>query len=375
MINLLTGMLKPDSGSGSIRLNGMNYADELEQIRRTTGVCVQQDILYDRLTVKEHLRYYAELKGVPDRHLEAEVDSIVATCALAGEELKQAANLSGGNKRKLCLGIALVGGSKLVFLDEPSSGLDPNSRQSIWAILRQIRDQNRTIVLTTHHLEEAEILAQRVGIMNHGKLAIVGDCAYIRSKFGVGYHLNITYRDGKEELIRTVSTNVPDMKLDEQSAGNMLKFILPLAQQKKFAGLFQELEGMGAEISLTMSSLEDAFVRIGMDADLEEGATLPDLPVIPFPEEIRSTYSFSSQWVAVFLRKFHSTRRSWATVISILFPLLFLIVGLVVAIKVFDRDDKSRSSQQTRLGILSYCVSMAFTLSTSVYCGLVVTEK
>jgi ATP-binding cassette subfamily A (ABC1) protein 3 len=89
-------------------------------------------------------------------------------------------NLSGGNKRKLSLAMALIGNSKIIFLDEPSSGLDPNSRRLIWDILEQVKNENRTIILTTHHLEEAEHLAERIGIMARGKLLTVGSNDYIK---------------------------------------------------------------------------------------------------------------------------------------------------------------------------------------------------
>ena len=94
--------------------------------------------------------------------------------------------------------MALVGGSKIVFLDEPSSGLDPGSRKMIWDILEKVREEKRTIILTTHHLEEAEHLAQRIGIMAKGKLLTVGTNEFIKTQFGVGYHLNITSRGGEE---------------------------------------------------------------------------------------------------------------------------------------------------------------------------------
>ena len=96
------------------------------------------------------------------------VDSILEKCGIVAEQEKRTKNLSGGNKRKTCLACAAVGGSELLFLDEPSSGLDPNSRRTIWQLIRDLKAEGRTIVLTTHHLEEAEALADRIGILAHG---------------------------------------------------------------------------------------------------------------------------------------------------------------------------------------------------------------
>lgn len=133
-----------------------------------------------------------ELKGFDAQNIQSKVDETIEKCSLALEKNKYAKNLSGGNKRKLSLAMALIGGGKVVFLDEPSSGLDPNSRRMIWDILKKVKSENRTIILTTHHLEEAEELAERIGIMAKGKLLTVGSSEFIKKRFGVGYHLYIS---------------------------------------------------------------------------------------------------------------------------------------------------------------------------------------
>lgn len=135
-INLLTGLLAADSGQVSIL--GQSYPHGTDEIRKNIGLCLQHNVLYDELTVEEHLRYYFRIKNRDQARMEQEVERIVQQCALDSERGKVAKNLSGGNKRKLCLGNSLIGGARLIFLDEPSSGLDPNSRQAIWGILKSI---------------------------------------------------------------------------------------------------------------------------------------------------------------------------------------------------------------------------------------------
>lgn len=110
-------------------------------------------------------------------------------CGLVNEKHKRAGILSGGFKRKLSLGMSLMGDSQVIYLDEPTSGLDPVSRQSIWAILENIRQENRTIILTTHFLDEAERLADRIAIMSRGQLLAIGSNDFIKKKFGEGYQL------------------------------------------------------------------------------------------------------------------------------------------------------------------------------------------
>ena len=140
----------------------------MSEIRNRTGVCLQVDVLYNDLTVREHLEFYSKIKGIPINEAAAKVDEMIVKCGLREEQHKKAQELSGGNKRKTCLACASIGNSDLIFLDEPSSGLDPNSRKVIWGLINDLRAEGRTIVLTTHHLEEAEALANRIGILAHG---------------------------------------------------------------------------------------------------------------------------------------------------------------------------------------------------------------
>ena len=137
-----------------------------------------------------------------DEHsINSEIEEIIEKCGLDKDRGKQTRHLSGGTKRKLSLGMALIGKSKIIFLDEPSSGMDPVSRRNIWQILEKIKNEKRTIILTTHHLEEAEHLADRIGIMARGRLLTVGTCDFIKKKFGVGYHLNVYSRKSNNQAL------------------------------------------------------------------------------------------------------------------------------------------------------------------------------
>jgi ATP-binding cassette subfamily A (ABC1) protein 3 len=168
----MTGLLKPNCGT--IELLGFNYQNNKEEIRKSIGLCLQFNVLYEFLTVEEHLKFYGLLKGIPPDELKQKVQEIISECSLEAEKGKFVKNLSGGNKRKLSLANALIGKSKIIFLDEPSSGLDPTSRSDIWNIIKSIRTPHRSLILTTHHLEEAEELSQTIGIMVEGKMVIIG---------------------------------------------------------------------------------------------------------------------------------------------------------------------------------------------------------
>ncbi|EJW71947.1 hypothetical protein WUBG_17146, partial [Wuchereria bancrofti] len=162
----------------------------MRTIRRFIGVCPQYNILFDKLTVIEQLKFYGALKGIPSDRLNDEVDRTVEDLGFTASKNKLCSHLSGGMKRKLCIGIALIGGSKLIILDEPTADVDAHARRSIWDIL--IRNKkDRTIILSTHHMDEADLLADRIAIISKGQLQVAGSPLFLKKKFGNGLYLNV----------------------------------------------------------------------------------------------------------------------------------------------------------------------------------------
>ena len=236
------------------------------------------------------------------------------------------------------------------------------------------------MVLTTHHLEEAEALAQRIAIMTHGKLLILGSSDFIKHKFGVGYHLLITITEDQRQPVMTLmNQKLPGVRLDEQSANNVLKYILPLQRQNEFTELFKTLEPLNLNISLKMCTLEDTFVNIGMHGDDEEGnQDFPDLPQVEQPLDIRPIYSFSAQFQAVFNKKALSTLRSFSSVMSIALPVMFMLIGTLVTIIAFKDEPDNIDPQiwnYIKLSVLAYFMVWSFIFNTSSYCGGIVLER
>ncbi len=186
LISMLTGMYGPTSGEAWI--GGFSLEDELDKIQVSIGVCPQFDILWPELTVEEHLLFYARLKGVAPRDEQRMVDRAMGEVYLEKFRSFQTHELSGGMKRRLSVAISLVGNPRVVFLDEPSTGLDPENRRQLWDILTQSRGK-RAIVLTTHSMEEADVLCNRIGIINHGRMRCLGSQLHLKNKFGGGYQL------------------------------------------------------------------------------------------------------------------------------------------------------------------------------------------
>ncbi len=169
-VEILEGLRKATGGSASVL--GHDITRTYEDIRQVVGILPQDFEPFDRLTPREHLRYFARLFGRPADG--EELARILRTVSLTDRADTQARKLSGGEKRKLGIAMALVGDPQLVFLDEPTTGLDPAARRDLWGVVRSLRKGGRTVVLTTHYIEEAEALADDVSIMVEGRLVASG---------------------------------------------------------------------------------------------------------------------------------------------------------------------------------------------------------
>ncbi|OAP07780.1 AtABCA1 [Arabidopsis thaliana] len=176
-ISMLVGLLPPTSGDALIL--GNSIITNMDEIRKELGVCPQHDILFPELTVREHLEMFAVLKGVEEGSLKSTVVDMAEEVGLSDKINTLVRALSGGMKRKLSLGIALIGNSKVIILDEPTSGMDPYSMRLTWQLIKKIK-KGRIILLTTHSMDEAEELGDRIGIMANGSLKCCGRLSVFR---------------------------------------------------------------------------------------------------------------------------------------------------------------------------------------------------
>lgn len=193
--NILTAAISKTSGSA--KLEGIEIGQGVNQMFRNVGVCPQANAVYPHLTVWDHLTYFARVKGVKGQDKAKLVDYYLRVMQLTEYKHKQAEKLSGGNMRKLCVAMALMGNPELMFFDEPSSGLDPIARRYLWqAINQSIRHVGSSIILTTHSMHEAESLSTRLGILVKGRFACIGSPTALKKKYGEGYTVNVTLAPG-----------------------------------------------------------------------------------------------------------------------------------------------------------------------------------
>jgi len=287
-INLVTGFYT--ATKGKIFINGRDLSQSIDSLRQKLGVCPQTEIVFDQMTVEDHLDLVAKIKALNPVSAAREKSEVLNDVGLLEHKWKKVKQLSGGMKRRLALAMSLVGGSEIIMLDEPTSGLDPMTRYNIWEVLQRVK-RGRTLILTTHFMEEADELADRIGVMSHGKLLCLGSADFMKKKFGVGYQLTLEIKKEFESVTKIsdleprVSKVIRSMiagSSSDTTPSRQLMYILPFEQIDNFAPMLEELEKIEQiKMSLDMTSLEEAFVNIGMHEEkfiLEAGGDTSSIP-------------------------------------------------------------------------------------------------
>ncbi|KAK5906421.1 hypothetical protein CgunFtcFv8_002288 [Champsocephalus gunnari] len=217
---------------------------------------------------------FAAIKGILPSDIDAEVTKVLKDLDLEKIATAQAKNLSGGQKRKLSVGIAILGDPKILLLDEPTAGMDPCSRHQVWTLLKK-RRAGRVTVLSTHYMDEADILADRKAVISQGQLKCVGSSLYLKVKCGVGYHLRMSINEGceAEKITSLVKQHVTKAKLSRQHDAE-LTFTLPLEGMDMFSGLFSEIDcqpNLGIiNYGVSMTTLEDVFLRLEAETEIDQ---------------------------------------------------------------------------------------------------------
>jgi len=180
-INCLTGLLKPTQGT--VKVLGFDAQSQGLEARRVMGVSPQETAVYSYLTGEENVRLFGELSSVPKKTLDARVDYVLEKVGLLDEAKRRVSKYSGGMKRRVSIAMALVTDPKVILLDEPTVGMDPQARRAVWDFIVELRDGGKTIMLTTHYMEEAEELCDEVGVLDHGKLIELGSPGDLKTKY------------------------------------------------------------------------------------------------------------------------------------------------------------------------------------------------
>ncbi|EKE38468.1 hypothetical protein ENUP19_0013G0012 [Entamoeba nuttalli] len=268
-ISMLTGLIEPNGGSATVC--GYNIHNSMEDVHTVVGVCPQFDVLWPDLTTYEIILFYCRLKG---HFLKSKsvAKHILEDVGLWSDkdpkpQNRRSSQLSGGMRRRLSIAIAMTGNPKVIFLDEPTTGLDVAIRRDVWDLILKIQ-RNRCIIITTHSMEEADVLCDRVGIMSDGDLIALGTCQRIRNHYAPGYYIKIA----SEERIEV--TNFLKQLLGEdvevQEERGILTAMIPI-DKKRLSNIFSEVLEHKEELKIEdweiqQKGLEDAFIEI-IEAD------------------------------------------------------------------------------------------------------------
>ena len=268
-INMLIGFLQPTSGTAIIE--GLDIRHDMDTIYTLLGVCPQHDLLWETLTAREHLEFYGRLKNLRGAELRAECDKALQSVNLYanGTGERAVGGFSGGMKRRLSVAISFIGDPLVVFLDEPSTGLDPASRAQLWEVVKRAK-KDRAIVLTTHSMEEAEELCDRLGIFVDGALRCIGNPKELTSRYGGFLILTITCAPKEvQRVAEFVTSKLASGAVCTYSLGGMQRFDLPTSQTD-LASIFKAVEIAKRDMNITdwavaNMTLEEVFIKLSRE--------------------------------------------------------------------------------------------------------------
>ena len=249
-IEIMEGLRKKDGGD--VKVLGLDPWKDGYELHKKIGVIPQEFTFFEKTSPREAIIYYADLFGV-----KVDPDEILKEVLLEDSAKVMFDNLSGGQKQKTGLALALVNSPDLLFLDEPTTGLDPNARRAIWEVVRGLKAKGKTIILTTHYLDEAQQLSDRVAIMNLGRFAAIGTVDEIIAEHGSGERLEI---HGSKKLADYIKENT-DLKVEYRKG----MISIPLKQKidalAALAAAEQSTLDWG-EIHTRRDSLDDVFIKL-----------------------------------------------------------------------------------------------------------------
>jgi ABC-2 type transport system ATP-binding protein len=262
-VEILVGLRKPTSGGAHVL--GFDILRDQKEIKKRIGVLPQSFNTYDRLTVNENIEYFAGMfNSSPD------VDGLIKLVDLEDKKKEQFRNLSGGLKQRLGIAVALVNDPEIVFLDEPTSGLDPKARHGVWRLIDDLHDRGKTVFLTTHYMEEAEALADRVGIIHYGKIVALDNTDALIAEHGKKNLLVLRKADPKAvPVIKKLGVKA---NYDKGEGDVTIHLNHAVAVSDLMQALSQARVSF-SELQLKRSSLEDVFLNLtGEELGKEENA-------------------------------------------------------------------------------------------------------
>ena len=271
-INMLTGLLEPDKGNALFY--GLSIKDDLDTIKSMLGVCPQHDVLWEELTAREHMLLFAQLKDIPPQQMEEEISRLLEAVQLSHVADYRVSTFSGGMKRRLSVALSFLGDPKIMFLDEPTTGMDPQVRREIWNLILKMKP-GRVTIMTTHAMDEADILGDVIAIMANGSLKVMGTSVSLKNNYA-GYNIELIVKEPfLNEMKDLVRQRLQNAVLKSTAlgveGGHLLSYNLPPNQSAMIVPFFKHLES-DREVSeklhdyfISQTTLEEVFMNVTLE--------------------------------------------------------------------------------------------------------------
>ncbi|XP_018365508.1 PREDICTED: retinal-specific ATP-binding cassette transporter-like [Trachymyrmex cornetzi] len=329
LMSILTGVTSETEGK--VFINGKNIRKHLNSIRNDLGLCPQENMVFPDLNVFEQIEFFGLLKAKSKTRNEIKKDVLNLLAKLKLSEKKDflPSKLSGGQQRRLCLGMALIGNASIIILDEPTSGMDPETRRDTWDIILKLRGE-KTILISTHNMEEADILGDRIAIMHAGRLRSYGTAMFLKKQYGHG-HIEVTLSTKSwcvpEKIISKFDSRTQQLSVDSEKIVLNVPYTDSLPQSlDKVESERKQLGVTG--ISVSLITLEQVFLKIVRNED--SGKHLNELFTAPL-QKVTGTELCMQTISALFCKKFTYTRKNLTSLLTILILPIFSVLLMALS--------------------------------------------
>lgn len=372
LMSIITGMYS--ATEGNVYVNGINTKKDMHKARESMGLCTQHNLTIPYMTVREHVMFFGMLKGLSRSEALAQSSSLLAKVRLTGKEGALAQQLSGGMKRRLQLACAIAGRANVLILDEPTSGLDVETRRELWDLFLSLRE-GRTVLLTTHFMEEADALGDRVAILMKGSLKCNATAMYLKKMAGTGYRLTLeTEAEANEgNITKIIKHDLPSATISSKDPQKLV-YSLPTYQANQFPKLFASLEDQQHSLHIksmgvAVTTLEDVFLNLSSeDAGYKEALsdmrdeTFINVPVSE-PSYVKMTgcMLILQQIKAIFIKCYlYSKANPLSTLFSqIIVPLLIAFLAVFLTNNQHELESSKVKVSSRRMNVDEFNVSQS----------------
>ncbi len=265
-LNILSCNLLPTEGEADI--NGYSVVDRSNEVKKYIGVCPQENVLYNHLTVLENISFFGKMHEMSSKEIKESAAFLIEKVGLVDKMNVKVDKLSGGQKRRVNLLVGLIHKPDVLFLDEPTSGLDPQTRRMIWDYILELKNQGITIILTTHYMDEADILSDRVGIIDHGKIIAEDTPEELKASIGKGDNLIFKLNGSPSEITKILQQFIEKKDIvsfsqteDELSSYRVVS-LDGISKIGKMVNVFAENRIQVEDIAIHANSLENVFLSL-----------------------------------------------------------------------------------------------------------------